>query len=413
MTTATQQIPAGYKQTEIGVIPADWDVKRLGEIADVVTGNTPPTNDRANYGEEYFFVSPADLGKGKYVLQTGKRLSKKGFDISRRFPKNSILFTCIGSTIGKSGIAPIELTSNQQINAILPNDNFSSDFLFYFLNLIAPQIQSLAGEQAVPIVNKTEFESTVIALPSDKTEQTAIAAALSDIDALIEKLDKLLEKKKLIKHGTMQELLTSKRRLPGFSGKWEMRKLGEVVGFDRGRDLSKSDLSEYGNYRCIHYGQLFTEYKELIREIKSRTNINTGCFYSKVNDVLMPTSDVTPRGLATASCIKEDGVILGGGILVIRFRPGYDGLYLSYFVSQNKPSILKLVKGSTVFHLYASDLANLEIGFPEPKEQTAIANTLSDMDVEIEKLETQLVKYQNLKRGMMQTLLTGKIRLVK
>jgi type I restriction enzyme S subunit len=200
--------------------------------------------------------------------------------------------------------------------------------------------------------------------------------------------------------------------LPGFSGKWETEKLGDVADFEHGRNLPKSDLSEDGNYKCIHYGQLFTVYQELIRDIKSRTNVDEGCFYSKANDVLMPTSDVTPRGLATATCIKEDGVILGGGIMVIRFKSGYDGLYFSYFVSQNKTTILKLVKGSTVFHLYAGDLTNLEINFPSPEEQTAIATILSDMDIEIEKLESQLLKYQNIKQGMMQTLLTGKIRLL-
>jgi type I restriction enzyme S subunit len=115
-------IPKGYKQTEVGVIPGDWGVRKLGEVADVATGNTPPTKDQSNYGNDFFFVSPADLGKGKYITDTEKKLSKKGFEISRKFPANSILFTCIGSTIGKSGIAPKELTSNQQINAIFPDD---------------------------------------------------------------------------------------------------------------------------------------------------------------------------------------------------------------------------------------------------------------------------------------------------
>lgn len=213
MTTATQTTPKGYKQTEIGMIPTDWDVKRLGDIADVVTGNTPPTHDRSNYGEDYLFVSPADLGRGKYILHTEKKLSRKGFNISRKYPKNSILFTCIGSTIGKAGIASVELTSNQQINAIIPNDNFSPDFLFYSLNLIAPRIQSLAGEQAVPLVNKTEFENTPIALPSNKIEQSVIATALSDMDVEIEKLESQLTKYQNIKQGMMQTLLTGKIRL--------------------------------------------------------------------------------------------------------------------------------------------------------------------------------------------------------
>lgn len=138
--------PPGYRKTKVGIIPDGWDVKKLGKIATIVTGNTPPTKDRDNYGDDYFFVSPADLQKGKFILDAAKKLSQKGFDISRKLPQNSILFTCIGSTIGKSGIAPFELTCNQQINAILPNERFSSDFLFYVLNKLAPQIK-LLGKQ--------------------------------------------------------------------------------------------------------------------------------------------------------------------------------------------------------------------------------------------------------------------------
>ena len=219
-------------------------------------------------------------------------------------------------------------------------------------------------------LKKSEVLDCPVVLPSNKVEQTTIAFVLSDTDELIAKLEKFIEKKKNIKQGAMQELLTGKRRLPGFTGKWELNKLGEVADFDHGRDLPKSDISEGAPYKCIHYGKLFNEYKELISDIKSRTHTNAGRFYSKANDVLMPTSDVTPRGLATASCIKEDGVILGGGILVTRLHSGYDGLYFSYFVSQNKNSVLRFVKGSTVFHLYANDLLNFEVNFPELKKRT-------------------------------------------
>jgi len=208
---AMQQLLTGKKR--LPGFSGEWEVKKLGDIAQVLTGNTPPTNDKSNYGEDYFFVSPADLGKSKYIHNTEKKLSKKGFNISRKFPPNSILFTCIGSTIGKLGIAPIELTSNQQINAVLPNEKFSPDFLFYSLDYISPRIQSLAGEQAVPLVNKTEFERTLIVLPTIKSEQTAIATVLSEIDTEIEKLEKKLDKYRKIKTGMMQQLLTGKIRL--------------------------------------------------------------------------------------------------------------------------------------------------------------------------------------------------------
>lgn len=189
-----------------------WQMKKLGDIAIVLTGTTPPTNDIKNYGVEYCFVSPADLGNEKYITDTQKKLSKIGFDISRKFPKNSILFTCIGSTIGKSAIAGIELTSNQQINAVLPSEGFSSEYVYYYLNLISDQIKSSASEQAVPMINKTEFAKVLICLPS-KNEQILIARVLSDIDEEIESQKINLGKYQRVKQGMMQTLLTGKIRL--------------------------------------------------------------------------------------------------------------------------------------------------------------------------------------------------------
>ena len=203
----------GYKQTEVGIIPSDWELKKLTNIAEICTGSTPPTSDHNNYGNDYFFVTPADLGKGRLIQNTEKKLSTKGFNLSRKYPKKSILFTCIGSTIGKSGIADRELTSNQQINAIFPNTTFDSDYLYYVLNLLSNRIKKGAGETAVPIINKSDFGELPIPLPPTKAEQTRIAKILSDMDAEIEALEKKLEKYKMIKQGMMQELLTGKTRL--------------------------------------------------------------------------------------------------------------------------------------------------------------------------------------------------------
>ncbi|MCK4259331.1 MAG: restriction endonuclease subunit S [Halanaerobiales bacterium] len=200
------------KKKRLPGFTGEWEVKRLGEIANIETGSTPPTNDLNNYGNEYLFVSPADLGNSKYIKETEKRLSLKGFSLSRKFSKNSILFTCIGSTIGKSGIAPFELTSNQQINAILPNETYSTEYVYYMLKHLSLKIKSSASVQAVPIINKSTFEFIQITIPS-LAEQQAIAQILSDMDSEIESLEEKLAKYKAIKQGMMQELLTGRIRL--------------------------------------------------------------------------------------------------------------------------------------------------------------------------------------------------------
>lgn len=391
-----QKIKSGYKQTEIGMIPADWEVKKLGDVCEKITTGKLNVNAMTKNGEYPFFTCAEDY----YWID------KYAFDTE------ALLVSGNGANVGYVHYYKGKFNAYQRTYVLTDfKENVGFIKLFMDKNL-KERIRVEVNAGNTPYIKMDTLAEMNVLIPSDKKEQAAIATALSDADVLIEKLETLIEKKKNIKQGAMQELLTGKRRLPGFSGKWETKKLGEVAEFDRGRDLPKSDLNEDGPYKCIHYGQLFSEYKELISEIKSRTHSDTARFYSKINDVLMPTSDVTPRGLATASCIKEDGVILGGGILVIRLHPDYDGLYLSYVVSQNKNSVLRFVKGSTVFHLYANDIANFEINFPELKEQVAIATVLSDTDTEIKKLESQLTKYQNLKQGMMQTLLTGKIRFI-
>ena len=162
----------------------------------------------------------------------------------------------------------------------------------------------------------------------------------------------------------MSELSYLEKLLDGAEVEWVA--LNKLATFLKGKSLPKEKITPDGNRYCIHYGELFTHYGPIIDKVCSKTNqaINESILSEK-NDVLMPTSDVTPRGLATASCIQESGVILGGDILIIRCS-GVDGRYLSNFIINNKKKILQMVKGSTVYHLYAKDIGKLLIPIPCP-----------------------------------------------
>lgn len=138
---------------------------------------------------------------------------------------------------------------------------------------------------------------------------------------------------------------------------WEVVKLGEIARFLKGTGLPKSELVDGGKNRCIHYGQLFTVYGPRIEHIHSSTNFD-GPIQSDANDVLMPTSDVTPNGLATANCILESGIVLGGDILIIRSRDKLlNGVFFAYLITIMRDQVMQLVTGSTVYHLYGSDMA--------------------------------------------------------
>lgn len=422
MNNTTQSIPDGYKLSEVGVIPNDWKTNLLGEECQLITKGTTPTSigeDFKNSGISFIKIESL-TDRGEIIKDKVAYIDERTNNLLRRSQlKDHDVLVSIAGALGRISIVTDDLlpANINQALAIVRLKNKSdliTSYLFHYLKSgkIQNHIQSISvqGAQAnISLQNVNEFP---IGIPSNK-EQLAISSTLTDLDSLIQYTEKLIVKKRAIKHGAMQELLTGKRRLPGFNGKWEEKKLGDIAGFYKGRGLPKSDITEDGRNKCIHYGELFTKYAEEITNILSYTQINGDYLYSKTNDTLMPTSDVTPNGLATASCIKEDGVLLGGDILVIRPDSNLDGIYLSYCIANNRDQIMQLVTGTTVFHLYASDMKKFTFKLPKLDEQQAIVKVFSEMQKEIESLEHKLEKYNEIKQGAMQVLLTGKIRLIK
>ena len=403
---------SGYKRTEVGVIPDEWDVASLGAIAMIATGNTPPTHNSANYGDEYPFVSPIDIGETKYVANTAKRLSERGFSISRRFPEGSILFVSIGSTIGKCGIAPTELTSNQQINAVLPAPSFSIDYLYYAICSASSRIKALAGEQAVPIVNKTQFSETFIPL-APPAEQRAIAEALSDVDSLLGALEALIAKKQAIKQAAMQQLLTGKTRLPGFSGEWVTTTLGETADIRNGATPS-TQITAFWNGSipwCTPTDITGTPGKYLLTTERSITAEGlTSCAAS-----LLPAGALLLCSRATIGEIKiaASPVCTNQGFKSLLCKDGVSNEFLYYLLVTLKPQMIKRAIGSTFLEIGKRDVAAIEVRLPPCNEQHAITSILCDIDAGIAALEQRRDKTRAIKQGMMQQLLTGRVRLVQ
>jgi type I restriction enzyme S subunit len=246
----------------------------------------------------------------------------------------------------------------------------------------------------------------IIVLGVDLPEQRKIADFLTAVDG---RIGQLIQKKALLedyKKGLMQQLFTQAIRFKDDNGNdfpdWEEKKLEEIASFHRGSALAKADLDESGEFECIHYGELFTRYNEVIREVTSRTNIVGGA-KSHAGDILMPSSDVTPDGLAKASSLTTSGVILGGDINVIRPVKDIDSEFLSHLINYQKNAIIRLVTGTTVKHLYNRDMATLILDLPSSlPEQTKIADFLSAINRKIESVATQIAETQTFKRGLLQ-----------
>ncbi len=184
----------------------EWVEKELSEVSTIITGSTPSTKVPEYYGGDIMFVSPADISNNKYVESTEKTLSLEGFEKTRKIKANSVMFVCIGSTIGKVAMNKFECATNQQINSLVPNNENSSDFLYSNLELNAFKISGIAGNQAVPIINKTLFSSVKLKFPPTKEEQQKIASCLSAVDELITAQQEKIEQLQQHKKGLMQGL---------------------------------------------------------------------------------------------------------------------------------------------------------------------------------------------------------------
>ena len=417
MSTEEQTIPKGYKRTEVGVIPSDWEVKRLRDVGEIITGSTPPTQIKEYWNGLIPWITPTDISNKKDIYNSEREISFLGLQVIRKLPANTLLVTCIAS-IGKNAILRADGACNQQINAIIPSNDYNVDFLYYLIENSKQYLLGSAGITATLMISKKDFSEITFSIPNNP-EQTAIATALSDTDALIEKLTNLIEKKKNIKQGTMQELLTGKRRLPGFSGEWEVKKIGQL-----GRSYGgltgkiKSDFG-IGNNFYIPFMNIMSNpvidpsYFDIvnIRVDETQHMVQKG-------DLFFNGSSETPEEVGMCSVLLENIPNLYLNSFCFGFRLNEDlntsGLFFAYYFRSNvgRKLIYSLAQGAIRYNLSKTNFLKLDIPYPRPEEQTAIATVLSDIDAEIEKLESQLSKCQNLKQGMMQTLLTGKIRLI-
>ena len=399
--TTKNNIPKGYKDSAVGIIPEEWEVKSVKDFGMVITGNTPSTTDISNYGDKYMFVSPADLSDNKkYILHSEKMLSSKGYAASRKIPKGAILYTCIGSTIGKIGIASCELTSNQQINAIICNE--TNEYLYYALLFITDKIKILANEQAVPIINKSDFERIKLAIPPLK-EQTKIAEILSTWDEAIEKQSKLIKKLELRKRGIMQRLLTGRTRLPDFTTPWQKVKLGDI-------------FTERNETKCEHLALLsITADKGVILQSESDKKDTSNEDKSKYKRIC--PNDIgynTMRMWQGRSALSNIEGIVSPAYTIVTPKKNINTLFISEVIKL--PRVIydfwthsQGLVGDTLnckFH----DFKQITVLIPSITEQNTISNILTTIDEEINIQRKKLKTFRTQKRGLMQQLLTGKTR---
>jgi type I restriction enzyme S subunit len=418
------EVKKGYKQTEVGVIPEDWQELSVSDVTTKVGSGITPTGGDANYKKHGRpFVRSQNVGWGKLLLDDLAFIDDKLHSTfsSSETCEGDVLLNITGASIGRSAVVDMAVAKgnvNQHVCILRPDQQRCNS---KFLNglLLSPigqkQIDSFQAGGNRQGLNFSQIRAIRIPLPPTLAEQEAIAGALSDADAWIESLEQLIAKKRQIKQGAMQELLTGKRRLPGFSGRWQEATLGEICtkiqdGTHFSPKLGGSDYL-YLTSKNIRFGVLDLSTAERISanehaKIYSRCDVRKG-------DLLL-TKDGANTGNAAINTLEEPFSLLSS-VALVRFdeRVFCTRFFLYQLLSKDgQQQIKELMSGNAITRLTLQKIRTIECYYPQIQEQTAIATVLSDMDTEIESLESKLAKAREIKQGMMQELLTGKIRLV-
>lgn len=417
------ELKAGYKQTEVGVIPEDWDTPFLGDIVSSMQLGGNYKNDERQ--TDWPLIKMGNLGRGEIKLNRLEFINSGQTPAARDLlKKGDILFNTRNTLdlVGKVSIWRSELPEayfNSNIARIDFNQRrvASKRYINYALNtpIFISMLRGIAtGTTSVAAIYGRDLVKLQIPLPSP-TEQRAIAKALSDADALIESLEQLLTKKRQIKQGAMQELLTGERRLPGFEGGWEEKSLGMMGEFLKGSGVTRVQ-SQSGALACVRYGEIYTAHSDYIRTFYSWISKDAAshAVRLKQGDLLFAGSGETKEEIGKCVAFLDDIEAYAGGDIVILRSYDCDSLFLGYTLNTKDACRQKSSRGQgdAVVHISATALASVTVKIPGLNEQVAIASVISAMDNEITTLETQLQKARQIKQGMMQELLTGRIRLI-
>lgn len=398
----------------------DWVEVVLNEFSDIKTGPFGSSLHQEDYVLEGTpIVTVEHLSDFGLVHSNLPRVTDKDKLRLKSYTllENDIVFSRVGSVDRNSLIKETEagwlfsgrllrirIINKELIDAAFLSNIFQSDYTKY-------RIRSVAVGQTMASLNTQILKNFNVLVSPNIAEQQKIAAFLTAVDDKIQQLSKKKALLEQFKKGVMQQIFSQQIRFkpdrPSDGDdqgneypEWEEKKLGDVVKFYKGSPLSKSDINPSGARLCIHYGELFTTYKEVINSINLRTNVSG--FLSKAGDILMPTSDVTPIGLATASAILVDNVVLGGDINVLR-PIDIEPIFLSYVLNFEKKQIIQLVSGTTVKHIYSKDLKGVQLVIPSNvQEQTKIASFLSAIDDKINHVTRQIAHTRQYKKGLLQ-----------
>lgn len=391
------EVKEGYKQTEIGVIPIEWNTVRLGEIVKLKNGYAFSSNYFSDKGAVVITPGNFNIDGGLYFTNKNTLRYNGGYTSEMSFKTGDLLMVMTDLTpdcnlLGKSGIVTSKeiILHNQRIGKIIPIiKNVDKHFLLYYFNssIYSRRMKSTATGSTVRHTSVPTINNTILSLPP-LPEQQAIAEVLSDTDNLIQSLEKQIAKKRLIKQGVMQELLTPKEG-------WKKEPIKKLASISTGAKNTQDRIDD-GAYPFFVRSQIIEKINTYSYEGEAILIAGDGVGTGKVMHYYIGKFDFHQRVYKLSD-----------------FQSIINGLYFFLFFKNNFYNrIMQMTAKSSVDSIRREMISEMIISFPPIEEQTHIANILSDMDTEISALDSKLLKYKSLKQGLMQTLLTGKIRLL-
>lgn len=398
--------------------PSDWDVVPLGEKCEITSSKRVFEREWTKSGIP--FLRTRDIAcfhsgdEQNDKLFISEETYKKKVASSGKPQKGDLLVTGVG-TIGLPYIINADnpmYFKDGNILWIKKNECFDSRWLY--LQFLSKEIKhqifdssgfTTVGTFTIKNAKKIQMPMPVVA------EQAIIAETIHEFDRYIRDLTELIEKKRNIRYGMVKDLVGGKIRLEGFEDKWQEDTLANLGEFIKGASLSKADISFSGS-PFILYGELYTTYDEVAYQVHRRTEKTVDKrFYSRIGDVVIPTSGETAEEIATATCVMVPGVILAGDLNIYRSSK-IDGRFLSFIINHIiNQKISEIAQGISVIHIHAKELKRLTVRFPAIPEQEAIVKTLQAMDEEIDALKVERDKIIQIRDGAMDELLAGRVRL--
>lgn len=400
----------------------EWVEKPIKELAEIQSGGTPSTLKTEYWNGDIMWCTPSDItnNEGIFLDKTERTITQHGIDNSSAvmLPAGTILL-CTRATIGEIAIARKSMCTNQGFKNLIVNEAINNIFLYYALQMVKQEMISKSYGSTFLELSKKSLEAIKLLIPSLVEEQINIANSLLDIDSLIECLIKEIKKKKNIKYGILQNLITGEERLDGYTGEWvsiNMAKKSKIKARIGWQGLTTAEYLNVG-YSYLVTGTDFEDGRVNWEECHY---VTADRYFQDPNIQLMNgdiliTKDGTIGKVALVDGLEKPATLNSGVFVVRPINKAYSANFLYYVLESRvfRDFLGMLSAGSTIAHLYQKDLVNFSFMAPPTiEEQENIASIIYDLDCDVRHLETKLRKYIKIKQGMMDELLTGKIRLM-